>query len=64
MFYSIIGEYDVFFAGEYPEYTEKRFGNGIVTMVKRDGVYTPHSFFSTDPRDYLKKGENIPTVKF
>lgn len=54
MFYSIISDYDVFFAGETPEYKEQRRGSGIVTMLKKDGVYKPYSFFSTDPRDYLK----------
>lgn len=59
MFYSIISEYDVFFAGEKPEYKEKRSGGGIVTMLKQDGVYKPYSFFSTNPEDYLKKDNYI-----
>ena len=59
MFYSIISDYDVFFAGEKPEYREERSGGGIVTMLKQDGVYKPYSFFSNDPKDYLKKNNNI-----
>ena len=59
MFYSIISEYDVFFSKDDSEFCEKRNGSGIMTMVKRDGKYLPHSFFSTDPVDYLKAENQI-----
>ena len=54
MFYSIISEYDVFFSQYDSVFREKRSGSGVMTMIKRDGKYQPHSFFSTDPGDYLK----------
>lgn len=59
MFYSIINEYDVFFSQTNSEFSEKRSGSGVMTMVKQDGKYLPHSFFSTDPRDYLKSENQI-----
>lgn len=54
MFHSIVSEYDIFFSQYNSEFREKRRGSGVMTMVKRDGKYRPHSFFSTDPVDYLK----------
>lgn len=59
MFYSIINEYDVFFIRSDSEFREKRSGSGIMTMVKRDGKFQPHSFFSTNPSDYLKVENQI-----
>ena len=59
MFYSIISEYDVFFSQSDMEFREKRSGSGVMTMVKCDGKYRPHSFFSTDPGDYLKAENQI-----
>ena len=59
MFYSIISEYDVFFSGDGSEFCEKQSGSGVMTMIKRDGKYLPHSFFSTDPADYLKAENQI-----
>ena len=59
MFYSIINEYDVFFSQIGSELREKRSGSGVMTMIKRDGKYQPHSFFSTDPSDYLKAENQI-----
>lgn len=59
MFYSIISEYDVFLGQNDSEFCEKRSGSGIMTMIKRDGKYHPHSFFSTNPGDYLKAENQI-----
>ena len=59
MFYSIISEYDVFFSQSDNEFREKRSGSGVMTMIKRDGKYRPHRFFSTDPSDYLKAENQI-----
>ena len=59
MFYSIVSEYDIFFSQDKSEFCEKRSGSGVMTMVKRDGKYLPHSFFSTDPADYLKAENQI-----
>lgn len=59
MFYSIISEYDVFFSRDDSEFCEKQSGSGVMTMIKRDGKYLPHSFFSTDPVDYLKAENQI-----
>ena len=57
--HSIISEYDVFFNRYDVEFHEKRNGSGIMTMIKRDGNYQPHSFFSTKPDDYLKAENQI-----
>ena len=54
MFYSIISEYDVFASQPDTDFCEKRSGSGVMTMIRRDGEYKPHSFFSTNPGDYLK----------
>lgn len=59
MFYSIINEYDVFCSWDDSEFCEKQRGSGVMTMIKRDGKYVPHSFFSTDPVDYLKAENQI-----
>ena len=59
MFYSIISEYDVFFSQSDSDFREKRSGGGVMTMIKRDGKYQPYSFFSTNPRDYLKTENQI-----
>ena len=58
MFHSIISDYDVFFAGEYPQsdsvfYGYKENCQGAAASSWR-GVYMPNGFFSTDPKDYLK----------
>lgn len=59
MFYSIISEYDVFFSQSDSDFREKHSGSGVMTMIKRDGKYQPHSFFSTNPDDYLKMENQI-----
>ena len=64
MFYSIISEYDVFFNQSDSDFYEKRSGSGIMTMIKRNGKYQPHSFFSTDPYDYLKTENQIAPFYF
>ena len=64
MFYSIISEYDVFFSKSDSDFREKRSGGGVMTMIKRDGKYRPHSFFSTNPADYLKTENQITPFYF
>ncbi len=60
MLHSIISEMDIFYpdqsySGNFPEFSEKRLGSGVVTLLKREGEFKPYGFFSTDPKDYLNK---------
>ncbi len=58
MLYTIISQEDIFYNPQIPEYCEKKLQSGIMTGIVENGKYKPHSFFSTNPSDYLNKDIN------
>lgn len=65
MLHTIISDLDIFFSyrGNEPELCQRRYKNGIATMIRREDGLKPYSFFSTDPRDYIDKRFNPLTNK-
>lgn len=69
LLYTIIDEMDIFFdsrygnssdyASEPPHLIQRRWGSGIVTLEKGNGGLKPKEFFSTDPKDFINKYNNI-----
>lgn len=58
MLHTIISQYDIFYNHQVPKYSEEKLQSGVMTMIMENGKYKPHSFFSTNPSDYLNKEIN------
>lgn len=60
MLHTIISESDIFFSDREndPQLCQKRYKNGVATMIREGDGLKPYSFFSTDPKDYINKNLN------